>query len=117
MNELVTVLAMFTGTALVVLVLLGLSQWLGPRNANPVKGEAFECGNIPITQPRGRFGVNFYAIAILFVLFDIEIVFLFPWAVVFQSLGWTGLLSMGLFISMLVVGLAYAWKRGALQWD
>lgn len=117
MNELVAVLAMFTGTAIVVLLLLGLSQWLGPKKTNPVKGEAFECGNLPITNPGDRFTVKFYAIAILFVLFDIEIVFLFPWAVVFQSIGVAGLVSMTLFLAVLILGLAYAWKKGALQWD
>jgi len=117
MNELVAVLIMFAGSGLVVGLLLFLSGWLGPKKDNPVKGEAFECGNIPITGAANRFSVKFYTIAILFVLFDIEIIFLFPWSVVFQSLGWAGLISMSFFMMILVLGLAYAWKRGALQWD
>lgn len=117
MDELVAVLAMFMGAGVVVGLLLFLSNWLGPKKSNPVKGETFECGNIPISKADNRFTVKFYTIAILFVLFDIEIVFLFPWAVVFQSLGWAGLVSMSLFMAVLVLGLAYAWRRGALQWD
>ncbi len=117
MNELVAVLIMFLGAGAVVLLILGLSQWLGPKKPNPVKDEAFECGNVPISSTGSRFSVKFYTIAILFVLFDIEIVFLFPWAVVFRDLGMAGLVSMTLFIAVLFLGLAYAWKKGALQWD
>ncbi|MFQ5751503.1 MAG: NADH-quinone oxidoreductase subunit A [bacterium] len=117
MNELIAVLIMFVGAGVVVLLLLGLSQWLGPKKRNPVKDEMFECGNIPICSPGDRFSVKFYIVAILFVLFDIEIIFLFPWSVVFRSLGVVGLVSMALFIAVLVLGLAYAWKKGALQWD
>ncbi|MFQ5603389.1 MAG: NADH-quinone oxidoreductase subunit A [bacterium] len=117
MDELVAVLIMILGAGAVVLFLLGLSQWLGPKNRNPVKDEAFECGNIPISLPTERFSVKFYTVAILFVLFDIEIVFLFPWAVVFRDLGVTGLVSMTLFIAVLFLGLIYALKKGVLQWD
>ncbi len=117
MSPFLAVLTMFTGAALVVALMHGLSQWLGPQRRNPVKDENFECGNIPVALTNMRFAVKFYPIAILFVLFDIEIVFLFPWAVVFRSLGWTGLTSMALFIGVLILGLVYAWKRGALQWD
>jgi len=117
MNELLAVLTMFTGAGLVVAVMMALSEWLGPKRRNPVKEETFECGNIPVTPARERFSVKFYSVAILFVLFDIEIVFLFPWAVVFRTLGVTGLISMTLFIGVLLLGLVYAWKRGALQWD
>lgn len=102
---------------MVVLLLLGLNQWLGPKKRNPVKDEIFECGNVPISGAVNRFSVKFYTVAILFVLFDIEIVFLFPWAVVFQSLGMVGFVSMALFIAVLVLGLIYALKKGALQWD
>lgn len=117
MNELVAVLIMFGGAGVVVALLLGLSLWLGPKRRNPVKEEIFECGNVPITLPGERFAVKFYPIAILFVLFDIEIVFLFPWAVVYRNLGVIGFVSMAFFIGVLLLGLAYAWKRGALQWD
>ncbi len=117
MNELIAIIIMLAGAGLIVLFLLGLSQWLGPQKRNPVKDEIFECGNIPISSPGDKFSVKFYTMAILFVLFDIEIVFLFPWAVVFRSLGVAGLISMTLFIAVLALGLAYAWKKGALEWD
>lgn len=117
MTELVALLIMFSGAGTVVLLLLGLSHWLGPKKPNPVKSEIFECGNIPVSTAGDRFSVKFYTVAILFVLFDIEIIFLFPWSVVFQSLGAVALLSMSLFIGILVLGLVYALRRGALQWD
>ncbi len=117
MNELVAVLIMFAGAGVVVALLLALSQWLGPKASNPVKGEPFECGNIPIATTNHRIPVKFYTVAVLFVLFDIEIVFLFPWAVVFQKLGLAGLVSMTFFLAVLVLGLVYAWRKGALQWD
>jgi NADH-quinone oxidoreductase subunit A len=117
MNELIAILIMFLGAGLVVLILLGLSQWLGPKKKNPVKEQMFECGNIPISRAGERFSVKFYTVAILFVLFDIEIIFLFPWAVVFREVGMIAFVSMALFIGVLVLGLAYAWKKGALQWD
>lgn len=117
MNELIAVIIMFVGSGVVVLLMLGLSQWLGPKKQNPAKDQAFECGNLPISLPGDRFSVKFYTVAILFVLFDIEIIFLFPWSVVFRALGSVGLISMTLFIGVLVLGLIYAWKKGALQWD
>ncbi|MFQ5650425.1 MAG: NADH-quinone oxidoreductase subunit A [bacterium] len=117
MDELIAVLIMFLGAGAVVAVLLGLSQWLGPKKSNPGKSEPFECGNIAISTPDSGFSIKFYTIAILFVLFDIEIVFLFPWSVVFQKLGVAGLVSMTMFIGVLVLGLVYAWQRGAFRWD
>ncbi|RMF60130.1 MAG: NADH-quinone oxidoreductase subunit A [Calditrichaeota bacterium] len=117
MNEMIAVLIMFGGAGAVVLLMLGLSVWLGPKRRNPVKDEIFECGNVPISTSGDRFDVKYYTVAILFVLFDIEIVFLFPWAVVYRGLGVLGFVSMALFILVLVLGLVYAWKRGALQWD
>ena len=95
MTELLAVLIMFAGAGVIVAILLGLSQWLGPKKTNPVKSEMFECGNIPISTTDNRFSVKYYTIAILFVLFDIEIVFLFPWSVVFprsvgRGPGWCG---------------------------
>jgi NADH-quinone oxidoreductase subunit A len=117
MNELIAILVMFIGAGTVVMLMMGLSHWLGPKKRNPVKDQAFECGNIPVSLPGERFSVKFYTVAILFVLFDIEIIFLFPWSVVFRSLGAVAFISMTLFIGVLVLGLIYAWKKGALQWD
>ncbi len=117
MNELIAVLIMFGGAGLVVGLMMGLNQWLGPKKRNPVKDEIFECGNIPIAGVPNKFSVKFYTVAILFVLFDIELVFLFPWAVVFQSIGMVGFVSMTLFIAVLGLGLVYVLKKGALEWD
>jgi NADH-quinone oxidoreductase subunit A len=102
----------------VIGLMLGLKVLLGPkRKHSSIKDRPFECGNAPIETPRGLFGVKFYTIAQLFIIFDIELVFLFPWAIYFQKLGLYGLISMGIFILFVLVGLLYAWKEGALDWD
>lgn len=94
----------------------GIGAWISPRTYNPQKGEAYECG-IPT---RGRswmqFKAGYYLFAILFLMFDVETVFLFPWAVVVRDMGLDGLLSVLFFLAILVLGLAYAWRKGALEW-
>ncbi len=109
------VVVILTAIALVA-VALGIARAISPRSYNPQKGEAYECG-IPT---RGRswmqFKVGYYLFAILFLMFDVETVFLFPWAVVVQDLGVYGLFSILFFLVILVLGLAYAWKKGALEW-
>ena len=89
----------------------------GPKRPNPVKAQPFECGVDPIALPAGRLPVHFYVIAMLFVVFDVEIVFLFPWAVLVRELGWFGILEMGFFLLIVVAGFLYAWKQGALEFD
>ncbi|HEY7491295.1 MAG TPA: NADH-quinone oxidoreductase subunit A [Candidatus Tectomicrobia bacterium] len=103
--------------ALVCILLLSLSRFVGPRRPNPVKAMAFECGMEQITKPRMQFSVKFSVIAMLFILFDIEVAFLYPWAVLFRQLGVLGLVEVLFFLLVLTVGLLYAWKRGALEWD
>ena len=116
MGDYGTILLLFVVAGGVAGVLFGLTSWLGPRAPNPVKAEPFECGNIP-----GRFeqrvSVRFYIVALLFILFDMETVFLFPWAVIYRELGWTGFISMMTFVLILALGLIYVWKKGALDWD
>lgn len=90
---------------------------LGPRSTSITKGEAFEGGNAPMGSARQRFAVKFYVVALLFIVFDIEAVFLYPWAVNFQALGWFGYATMFLFATTLVAGLVYVWKKGALDWE
>lgn len=105
-------------TALVLVsAALGISRLLAPRSSNPQKGEAYECG-IP-TRGRSwvRFRAGYYLFAILFLMFDIETVFLFPWASVAGASGAYALGSAGVFLSVLVLGLAYAWRKGALEWN
>ena len=82
-----------------------------------VGNRAFECGNIARTQFKQRVSVKFYIVALLFIIFDMETVFLFPWAVIFRELGWVGFWSMVTFVSILSVGLLYVWKKGALDWE
>ena len=91
----------------------------GPKRYNRAKLDAYECGIEPTPQPvgGGRFPVKYYLTAMLFIIFDIEIVFLYPWAVRFDSLGVFGLVEMVLFIATLLVAYAYVWRRGGLEWD
>jgi NADH-quinone oxidoreductase subunit A len=95
-----------------------LSSLLGPRNPNPIKSTIFEAGSEPAPgTARQRFAVKFYVVALLFIVFDVETVFLFPWAVNFKALGWFGYAEMFIFAATLVVGLVYVWKKGALSWE
>jgi NADH-quinone oxidoreductase subunit A len=110
-------LIMFVLAAIVVLVLLNAGRLLGPRNRTVAKLETFECGNPPSGSAWGRFSVKFYLTAILFIVFDVEIVFMYPWAVVFRQLGWTGFTAMTIFLGVAVLGLLYEWRKGALEWD
>ena len=94
-----------------------LSTIIVPRRRNAVKNTAYECGVEPVTNARGRFTIKFYLVAVLFILFDIEAVFLYPWAVTFRQLGLYGLIEMVLFIVVLFVGYVYLLKMRALEWD
>ncbi len=102
-----------------VLLALGLSSdFLFPRNKNDAeKLSPYECGFEPFEDARMKFDVRYYLVAILFIIFDLEIAFLFPWAVSLDSIGLFGLLSMAVFLAVLVVGFIYEWKKGALEWD
>ena len=93
------------------------SRLLGPRRPAPEKLDAYECGVPVITSPRQRLSVHFYLVAILFILFDIETVFLIPWAVLFRPLAVPGLVEMGIFLGVVGFGLVYVWRRGALEWE
>ena len=99
-----------------VAVALGIARAISPRSYNPQKGEAYECGIPTRGQSWMQFKVGYYLFAILFLMFDVETVFLFPWAAVVQDLGVYGLVSIFFFIVVLILGLAYAWKKGALEW-
>jgi NADH-quinone oxidoreductase subunit A len=94
-----------------------LSSLLGPKRPSRVKNEAYECGIDPVGDARLRFSVKFYIIAMLFILFDIEAIFLYPWAVMFNQLRLFGLMEMFAFLGFLVLGYIYLWRRGALEWD
>ena len=115
-NPYFPVLVLFIFAGVVVASLLFLSQILGPKRFSTVKGEPFESGNPPKGDARIRFPVKFYLVAMLFLIFDIEVIFLYPWAIHFRRLGLFGLVEMGVFLFILLVGFLYAWKKGALDW-
>ena len=109
------IVVILTAIALVA-VALGIANAISPRSFNPQKGEAYECGIPTRGKSWMQFKVGYYLFAILFLMFDVETVFLFPWAVVVQDLGVYGLVSILFFLVVLVLGLAYAWRKGALEW-
>ncbi len=100
-----------------VVVSLSLAYLASPKKPTPEKLAPYECGIVPETEAIQRFPVQFYLIAMLFVIFDVEIVFLFAWAVIFPELGWFGIGEVGIFTALVVVTLAYVWGRGALDWN
>ena len=109
------IVVILTAIALVA-VALGIANAISPRSFNPQKGEAYECGIPTRGKSWMQFKVGYYLFAILFLMFDVETVFLFPWAAVVQDLGVYGLAGILFFLVILVLGLAYAWRKGALEW-
>ena len=103
-----------TGFAIFTLV---FARLLHAEKANPVKLEPYECGIEPETDARDRYSIRYYLIAMLFVIFEVETIFMFPWAVALDQLGLFGLIEMLVFLFILVVGYMYAWKKGALEWQ
>jgi NADH-quinone oxidoreductase subunit A len=93
------------------------SHFLGTRVNDPAKLGPYECGITPVGSARERFHTRFYLVAMLFIVFDIETVFLYPWAIVFKQLGMFGLIEMAVFVAILLLGLVYVWGKGALEWD
>ena len=111
-------IVVFAGLAIVVgVVPMLLGYLLSPSNLYDAKQAPFECGFAPVGDANQPFDLRYYLVAILFIIFDLETAFLFPWAVVFRSLGWFGILSMAIFIMVLTVGFIYEWKKGALTWQ
>lgn len=114
-NAVLAVTAALTGAGLV-----GLAMWIAglisPKSFNPQKGEPYECGIPTRGESMSQFRVGYYLYAILFLMFDVETVFLFPWAVQMKQLGVSGIVSIAVFFGILVLGLVYAWRKGALEW-
>jgi NADH-quinone oxidoreductase subunit A len=96
--------------------LLGLSAWVGVKRPSRDKLTPYECGIPPVGNARERFSIGFYLVGMLFIVFDVEAVFLYPWAVIYRSLKWFGFVEMLLFIAILLAGYIYVWKKGALDW-
>jgi NADH-quinone oxidoreductase subunit A len=108
----------FIGIALMIGMALMMSAFIiAIRNPDPEKLSAYECGFNAFDDARMRFDVRFYLVAILFIIFDLEVAFLFPWAVAFKEVGIFGFWSMMVFLAILTVGFAYEWRKGALEWD
>jgi len=99
------------------LVPMALGWWISPKNPDPSKNAAYECGFEAFEDARLPFDVRFYLVAILFILFDLETAFLFPWAIVLRTIGWMGMIAMSLFVGLLIIGFIYEWKSGALEWE
>lgn len=115
--EYIPVLAMLALAALVPGSFLAVSVLFGPRRPSAIKEQPFECGNVSTGPAWGRFSVKFYLTAILFIVFDVEVVFLYPWALLFRRLGVFGFVEMMIFLFVLTLGLVYVWRKGALEWD
>ena len=121
MNDLITAylpLVIFNGVSLfIATALLVLPFVVAYKRPDPEKLSAYECGFPAFDDARMKFDVRFYLVAILFIIFDLEVAFLFPWAITFGNLGWYGFGSMMIFLGVLTVGFIYEWKKGALEWD
>ncbi|SDE33929.1 NADH-quinone oxidoreductase subunit A [Blastococcus fimeti] len=115
----VPILGLFALAAVFALGSVAVAPYVGPRRFNRAKFDAYECGIEPVDQPLtgGRFPVKYYLTAMLFIIFDIEIVFLYPWAVHNEALGVFGLVEMVVFIVTVFIAYAYVWRRGGLEWD
>ena len=113
----IPIIAFFIMGILLSLFLLVLSLWRGPRRPDVAKNAPYECGFEPFQNTRRQFDVRFYLVGILFILFDVEIAFLFPWAVTFGTMGLFGFWSMMIFLGVLTVGFIYEWSKGGLEWE
>jgi NADH-quinone oxidoreductase subunit A len=116
-REYFAILIMAFVAGVIPALFLGVSRFLGPSKPSATKAEPFECGNPATGTAWGRFSVKFYLTAILFIVFDVEVVFLYPWAILFRRLGMFGFVEMLVFVAILTLGLAYVWRKGALEWD
>jgi len=117
MNEYIPALIMLFLAAATAVGMIVATTMIGPKIKFAEKMEPFECGESPIVSSKQRFSVKFYMVALIFVIFDLEAVFVYPWAVLFKDLGMFGFVEMMIFISVLAIGLIYVWRRGALEWE
>jgi NADH-quinone oxidoreductase subunit A len=111
-----TVLVFIVLGAVTVALMLGISRLIQPRNPTPVKLSTYECGEIPVGSSWVQFNIRFYVVALIFLIFDVEVALLYPWAVVFRKLGLLAFVEAFIFIVILLAGLAYLWKEGDLDW-
>ncbi len=111
------ILVHFLVVATLALIIMALSSLVGMKRPTREKLSPYECGIPPVGNAREKFSVSFYLVGMLFILFDVEVAFLFPWAVVYKSLKWFGFLEMLVYIAILLAGYVYIWKKGALDWS
>ena len=117
LNNYLTIIIFLTIAILLSLGFVILNFALSPKNPDPEKLSAYECGFEPFNDSRMEFDIRFYLVAILFIIFDLEIAFLFPWAITLGNIGLFGFFSMMLFLFILTIGFIYEWKKGALDWE
>jgi NADH-quinone oxidoreductase subunit A len=117
MLEYIAIGLMVALSTIIALIAIGLGTIFGPKKESAAKSMPYESGMNPYGEGTRRMPIRFYLIAVLFILFDIEVVFFLPWAIVFRQLGLFGLIEMIIFIVILLVGYVYAWKKGALEWE
>jgi NADH-quinone oxidoreductase subunit A len=107
----------FAFAAAVAGAMLMVPRLIAPRRLTPVKAEPFECGMDPLRVSEGRFAIKFSTVAIFFILFDIELLFVWPWAALYRRLGWFGFAEMMVFLGILMLGFLYIWRKGGLEWE
>jgi len=117
MIDYLPLLILFIVAAVFAAIAIIMPSFIGPKNPNKMKQEPIESGMIPFTDARQRFPVQYYMVAVLFILFDIEVIFLYPWAVLLNKLKVFGLIEMGFFLLILLIGYVYVWRKGAFEWD
>lgn len=117
LSDYLPIVLLFGLATLFAVVSIGVASVLGPDNPTPAKLAPYECGIVPERLPRERFPVKFYLIAMLFIIFDVEVIFFYPFAVIFRELGLFGLAEMGTFIALLLVAYLYIWRSGGLDWE
>jgi NADH-quinone oxidoreductase subunit A len=113
----IPILMVFAVAAMVAGALLGIPLLIAPKRVFAIKQEPFECGKDPVMLPEGRFAIKFSTIAIFFIIFDIELVFVWPWAALYRQLGWFGFVEMLVFLGILMLGFLYIWKKRGLEWE
>jgi NADH-quinone oxidoreductase subunit A len=116
-TEYATILLVFAFAAVVAGAMLTLPRLIAPRRMTAVKAAPFECGKDPLEVSEGKFPIKFSTIAILFILIDIELLFIWPWAMLFRRLGWFGFAEMVVFLGVLMLGFLYIWRKGGLEWE
>jgi NADH-quinone oxidoreductase subunit A len=113
----ISILMVFAMSALVAGALLGIPALIAPKRPSRTKLEPFECGKDPVALPEGRFAIKFSIIAIFFIIFDIELIFVWPWATLYRKLGWFGFAEMVVFLGVLMLGFLYIWRKRGLTWE